>query len=143
MNCIIIEDDKLSARIIQEFVGKTSDLNLLYTFHSAVDAINAVSSDEDIQLIFLDIELPLMTGIEFLESLQERPQVIIISSKEKYAVEAFNYEVTDYLVKPITYARFYKAIERVRKRAQVKDGLDKMGKDEIFIKKNSTLVRLK
>ena len=55
MNCIIIEDDKLSARIIQEFVGKTSDLNLLYTFHSAVDAINAVSSDEDIQLIFLDI----------------------------------------------------------------------------------------
>ena len=84
-----------------------------------------------------------MTGIEFLESLQERPQVIIISSKEKYAVEAFNYEVTDYLVKPITYARFYKAIERVRKRAQVKDGLDKMGKDEIFIKKNSTLVRLK
>jgi DNA-binding LytR/AlgR family response regulator len=143
MNCIIIEDDKLSARIIQEFVGKTSDLNLLYTFHSAVDAINAVSSDEDIQLIFLDIELPLMTGIEFLESLQERPQVIIISSKEKYAVEAFNYEVTDYLVKPITYARFYKAIERVRKRAQIKDGLDKMGKDEIFIKKNSTLVRLK
>jgi DNA-binding LytR/AlgR family response regulator len=143
MNCIIIEDDKLSARIIQEFVGKTSDLNLLYTFHSAVDAINAVSSDEDIQLIFLDIELPLMTGIEFLESLQERPQVIIISSKEKYAVEAFNYEVTDYLVKPITYARFYKAIERVRKRTHIKEGFGKMGKDEIFIKKNSTLVRLK
>ena len=143
MNCIIIEDDKLSLRIIEEFVTKTADLNLLETFNNAVDAINLLGEDNNVQLIFLDIELPDMTGMEFLESLKISPQVIIISSKDKYAVDAFDHEVTDYLVKPISYARFYKAIERARKRFQMRNGLDKIGKDEIFIKKNSTLVRLK
>jgi len=143
MNCIIIEDDKLSLRIIEEFVTKTADLNLLETFNNAVDAINLLGEDNNVQLIFLDIELPDMTGMEFLESLKISPQVIIISSKDKYAVDAFDHEVTDYLVKPVNYARFYKAIERARKRFQMRNGLDKIGKDEIFIKKNSTLVRLR
>jgi DNA-binding LytR/AlgR family response regulator len=143
MNCIIIEDDKLSLRIIEEFVNRTTELNLIETFTNAVDAINGLGKDSDVQLIFLDIELPDMSGMEFLDSIDISPQVIIISSKDKYAVDAFNYEVTDYLVKPITYARFFKAIERARKRVQVRNGLDKIGKDEIFIKKNSTLVRLR
>jgi len=143
MNCIIIEDDKLSLRIIEEFVNKTADLNLVDTYSNAVDAINLLGKNENIQLIFLDVELPDMSGMEFLESIKVTPQVVIISSKDKYAVQAFNYEVTDYLVKPITYARFYKAIERARKRMQMRNGLDKIGKDEIFIKKNSTLVRLR
>ena len=102
MNCIIIEDDKLSLRIIEEFVNKTSELNHLESFTSAVDAINALESETNVQLIFLDVELPDMSGMEFLDSLELTPQVIIISSKEKYAVDAFNYEVTDYLVKPIS-----------------------------------------
>jgi DNA-binding LytR/AlgR family response regulator len=143
MNCIIIEDDKLSLRIIEEFVNKTSDLNLVHTCSNAVDAINLLGQERDVQLIFLDIELPDMSGMEFLESVNISPQVVIVSSKDKYAADAFNYEVTDYLVKPINYARFYKAIERVRKRQQMRNGLDKIGKDEIFIKKNSTLVRLR
>ncbi len=143
MNCIIIEDDKLSLRIIEEFVNKTAELNLVETYNNAVDAINSLNRDSNIQLIFLDVELPDMSGMEFLDSLKISPQVVIISSKDKYAVDAFNHEVTDYLVKPINYARFYKAIERARKRHQVRNGLDKIGKDEIFIKKNSTLVRLR
>jgi DNA-binding LytR/AlgR family response regulator len=143
MNCIIIEDDKLYLRIIEEFVNKTAELNLVNTFSSAVDAINQIGKESNVELIFLDIELPDMSGMEFMESLEIEPQIIIISSKEKYAVDAFNYEVTDYLVKPINYARFYRAIERARKRMQTRSGLDKIGKEEIFIKKNSTLVRLK
>ena len=140
---VIVEDDKLSLRIIEEFVNKTADLNLLDSFSNAVDAINMLGQNDDIHLIFLDIELPDMSGIEFLGSIKVVPQVVIISSKDKYAVEAFDYEVTDYLVKPITYARFFKAIERVRNRQQIRSGLDKIGKNEIFIKKNSTLVRLR
>jgi DNA-binding LytR/AlgR family response regulator len=143
MNCIIIEDDKLSARIIEEFINRTSDLNLVETFTNAVDAINLLGKEHDVHLIFLDIELPEMSGMEFLDSMKNRPQVVIISSKEKYAVDAFDQEVTDYLVKPVNYARFYKAIERARKHHQMKNGLDKIGKEEIFIKKNSTLVRLR
>ena len=142
MNCIIIEDDLLSRRIIEEFVNKTNELNLSASFDSAVEAINYLQGENDIDLIFLDIVLPEMSGMEFLESLTDPPQVIIISSKGTYAVDAFDYEVVDYLVKPITYARFYKAIQRVRSRFQ-KDKLDKIGKEEIFIKKNSMLVKLK
>jgi DNA-binding LytR/AlgR family response regulator len=142
MNCIIIEDDPLSVRIIQEFVRKTTDLNLVHTFSNAIDAINILQTDESIELIFLDIELPEMSGLEFLDSIKEAPQVIIISSKGLYAADAFDYDVADYLVKPISYARFYKAIQRARKRLE-KDKLDKIGRSEIFIKKDSTLVRLK
>ncbi len=144
MNCIVIEDDKMSMRIIEEFIAKTSELTHIHSYSHAVDAINALEKETNVELIFLDIELPDMTGMEFMDSLQEfKPQIIIISSKDKYAADAFNYEVTDYLVKPIKYVRFYKAIERARKRIQMRDGLDKIGKEEIFIKKNSTLVRLR
>ena len=73
MNCIIIEDDPLSIRIIEEFVNKTDELDLLASFGSAVDAINYFQRDNDVDLIFLDIELPEMTGMEFLASLSNPP----------------------------------------------------------------------
>jgi len=142
MNCIIIEDDELSVRIIEEFVNRTAGLNLLYSFGSAIEAINTIREEEDIHLILLDIELPEMNGMEFLDSLENPPLVIIISSKDKYALDAFEYNVVDYLLKPLSYARFYKAIEKARKIYQ-RDIIDKIGKEEIFIKKNSMLVRLR
>ncbi len=140
MNCIIIDDDLMSRRIIEEFVNRTDQLNLLSSYENAVDAINAFSTEEDIDLIFLDIEMPEMSGIDFLETLTNPPQIIIISSKDKYALDAFNYDVTDYLLKPISYSRFFKAVNKANVRFKNKvDPRD----DEIFIKKNSALVRLK
>jgi DNA-binding LytR/AlgR family response regulator len=140
MNCIIIDDDLMSRRIIEEFVNRTDQLNLLSSYENAVDAINAFSTEEDIDLIFLDIEMPEMSGIDFLETLTNPPQIIIISSKDKYALDAFNYDVTDYLLKPISYSRFFKAVNKANVRFKNKvDTKD----DEIFIKKNSALVRLK
>src|SRR4030066_487067 len=140
MNCIIIDDDQMSRRIIEEFVSRTDQLILLSSYENAVDAINAFNGDEDIDLIFLDIEMPEMSGIDFLNSLTNPPQIIIISSKEKYALEAFNYDVIDYLLKPIVYSRFFKAINKANVR--FKNKVD-YREDEIFIKKNSALVRLK
>ena len=140
MNCIIIDDDLMSRRIIEEFVNRTDQLHLLSSYENAVDAINAFNSEEDIDLIFLDIEMPEMSGIDFMETLANPPQIIIISSKDKYALDAFNYDVTDYLLKPISYSRFFKAVNKANVRFKNKvDPKD----DEIFIKKNSALVRLK
>lgn len=142
MNCIIIDDDKLSRRVIEEFINKTDELKLVGSFKNAIDAINTISKDVNIQLIFLDIEMPEMNGIDFLNSMKVPLQVIIISSKEKYAIEAFNYDVTDYLLKPIAYSRFYKAVTKALKRqGQTKQDADDKG--EIFIKKGSSLVRIK
>ena len=140
MNCIIIDDDEMSRKIIEEFISRTDQLRLLASFENAVDAINVFSSDEDVDLIFLDIEMPEMSGIDFLETLTNPPQIIIISSKEKYALDAFNHDVTDYLLKPISYSRFFKAINKANVR--FKNKVDSK-EDEIFIKKNSALVRLK
>ena len=141
MNCIIIDDDKLSCRVIEEFISKTDTLTLLNTFNNPVDAINAFRAEIEIDLVFLDIEMPEMSGIDFLDSLTSAPQVIIISSKEKYALNAFEYDVTDYLLKPVQYGRFYKAVSKALTRYN-KGKFDAKG-DEIFIKHNSSLVRLK
>ncbi len=130
----------MSRKVLEEFIGRTEQLNLLNSYENAVNAINAFNTGEDVDLIFLDIEMPEMSGIDFLETLQNPPQIIIVSSKEKYALDAFNYDVTDYLLKPVSYSRFFKAINKANVRFKNKvDTKD----DEIFIKKNSALVRLK
>ncbi|PRZ00066.1 LytTR family DNA-binding domain-containing protein [Marinilabilia salmonicolor] len=144
MNCIIIDDDKLSIKIIEEFVGRTEGLHLTGSYSSAVEAINSLNQPdaEKVDLIFLDIEMPEMSGIEFLESLDIIPQVVIYSSQEKYALESYEYDVTDYLLKPVQFGRFIKAVNRARERFDKKESPVKES-TEIFIKNNGSLVRIK
>ncbi len=142
MNCIIIDDDEMSRRVVEEFINRTDFLDLKNSFSNAVEAINYIKQDEDVHLIFLDIEMPEMSGIDFLNTLLTPPQVIIISSKEEYAIQAFDYSVTDYLLKPITYARYFKAVSKayeIFNKGRANVDVEK----EIFIKKNSSLVRIK
>ena len=140
MKCIIIEDDELSRKVLEEYIRKTDHLDLVASFHNAIDAINHLGHDTKIDLVFLDIELPQMSGVEFLESLQLTPQVIITSSKEQYAIKAFDFNVTDYLLKPIRYPRFYKAVDKAFKMEKLYE-VNRID-DEIFIKKTSTLIKL-
>jgi len=141
MNCIIIDDDKLSRRIIEEYIKKTESICLAGSFNNATEAINFLRNDEPIDLIFLDIEMPEMTGIEFLGSLTNIPQVIIVSSKEKYALNAFDYDVTDYILKPVSYPRFIKAIDKAIERYNKQTSPN--GRDCIFVKRNFSLIKLK
>ncbi len=142
MNSIVVDDDKMCRVLIEEFIGKSEGINLTGSFSNAIDAINAIRMNDSIDLIFLDIEMPQMTGIDFLNSLDNPIQVIIISSKEKYALNAFDYDVTDYLLKPITFSRFNKAVDKALTRYK-REKLSSESKDEIFIKKGSSLVRIK
>jgi len=128
--------------VVEEFIDRTDFLNLTRSFTNAVEAVNYLKQGEEVQLIFLDVEMPEMSGIEFMNSLSLPPQVIIISSKEKYAIQAFDYSVTDYLLKPITYARFFKAVSKAYETFNKGRSLADTDK-EIFIKKNSSLVRIK
>jgi DNA-binding LytR/AlgR family response regulator len=128
-------------KITEDFVKKTESLHLLHSLSNAVDAINVLNSNENIELIFLDIEMPEMSGIDFLNALSNLPQIIIISSKDKYAIDAFEYDVTDYLLKPFSYSRFCKAVSKAQERKE-KSRMHSKG-DEIFIKHNSSLVKLK
>ncbi|MCW3807708.1 LytR/AlgR family response regulator transcription factor [Plebeiibacterium marinum] len=145
MDCIIIDDDKFSTKIIAEFVEKTEELDLIGTYDSAISAINDLNknSSKGIDLIFLDIEMPEMSGLDFLKSINVLPQVIIYSSQEKYALESYEYNVTDYLLKPVNYTRFLKAINKVKEQREKRDELARSNSDEIFVKNNSSLVRVK
>jgi DNA-binding LytR/AlgR family response regulator len=142
MNCIIIDDDKLSRKVVEEFIQKTESLELTGSFSNAPDAIQFLKQNDQTNLIFLDIEMPDMSGIDFLDTMKKVPQIIIMSSKGKYALNAFEYDVTDYLLKPIQYARFYKAIDKAMNRMQ-RNSIAAPENEEIFIRKNSALVKLK
>ncbi len=139
MNCIIIDDDKLVRMQIEKFAEKSKILKCLASFESAVDAI---SSDEinEADIIFVDIEMPEMNGLEFIKSLPHNPIFIVISGKDDYAIEALNLNAIDYLLKPVDFTRFMQAVNKAKKFIEKSNEKDKKG---IFIKDGSTtLIRL-
>jgi len=142
MDCIVIDDDKLSRIVLEEFIDKTKDLQLRASFASSIDASNYLSNGNRTDLLFLDIEMPEMNGIDLLDSLKIIPQVIITSSREKYALQAFDFDVTDYLLKPITLSRFFKAVNKAKER-HISSSFHAGSSNEIFIKKGSSLVKMK
>ncbi|HDP76043.1 MAG TPA: response regulator transcription factor [Bacteroidales bacterium] len=143
MNCMLVDDDEMSRRLIEDYASRVDFINLVRTFSNPIDALSFLQNqNDDVHLVFLDIEMPEMSGIDFLETSSSKPQVVIISSKEKYALKAFDYSVTDYLLKPITFPRFFKAVSRAYERYnQLRSPFD--DDREIFIKKNNTLVRIR
>ncbi|NRT11739.1 LytTR family DNA-binding domain-containing protein [Flavobacterium sp. 14A] len=113
MKCVIIDDEPLAVDLIKEFVSKVEALDLVYTFNNAIDAI-AVINQNPVDLIFLDIEMPHFSGIDFLNAIDKKPLIIFTTAYENYAVEGFNLGAVDYLVKPIPFNRFLKAVTRAQ-----------------------------
>ncbi len=142
MNCIIVDDDKLSCKILEGYVSKFSSLNLVGCFSDSIEARNSITKRHDIELIFLDIHMPEMDGFDFINSLDFPPNIIIVSSAAEYAIKAFDFNVVDYLLKPISYGRFCKAIDKTIRYFARKE-VSSTGDEEIFIKKGSSLVKLK
>ncbi len=111
LNCIIIEDDPIQRAINSKLATNHPDLNLIGAFWNAIEAKKCLSINK-IDLLFLDIEIPLVNGFALLDSIIEKPQIIFISSHEEYALKAFNYNATDYIKKPVTLERFNIAVKR-------------------------------
>jgi DNA-binding LytR/AlgR family response regulator len=142
MNCIIVDDDKVSCKILEGYVSKSSSLNLIGVFNDSVAARNVFTKRQDIDLIIIDIEMPELNGFDFIGSLDTPPNIIIVSSAEEYAIRAFDFNAVDYLLKPVTYGRFLKAIDKTIRYFARKEATN-TGDEEIFIKKGSSLVKLK
>jgi DNA-binding LytR/AlgR family response regulator len=143
MNCIIVDDDKLSCKVLEGFVNKSTLLHLIGTYSDSISARNELTRRHDIDLILLDIEMPEMDGFDFIGSLESPPNIIIVSSGERYALRAFDFNVVDYLLKPVTYSRFCKAIDKTVRYFSRKEPSATTGEEEIFIKKGPSLVKLK
>jgi DNA-binding LytR/AlgR family response regulator len=112
INCIAIEDEPLALNKIKGFIGQVDYLNLLEGFSNAVDAIGFLKKNP-VDLIFLDIRMKGLSGIQFLESIQLKSKVIITSAYDAYALRGFELDVADYLLKPFTFERFLKSVEKV------------------------------
>lgn len=112
INCIAIEDEPLALKKIKEFIEQVDFLSLLAGFDNAIEAIGFLKKNS-VDLIFLDIRMKKLSGIQFLESIQIKPKVIITSAYDEYALKGYELDVVDYLLKPFTFERFLKAVDKV------------------------------
>ncbi|HLK98074.1 MAG TPA: LytTR family DNA-binding domain-containing protein [Hymenobacter sp.] len=111
LRCLIVDDDPFSIQVVENCILSTPFLSVVGSHESAVQAAEVLRS-QTVDVLFLDVEMPLMSGIDLLRTLQNPPLVVLITSSKHYAVEAFEHDVVDYLVKPISYGRFLKAAQR-------------------------------
>jgi response regulator of citrate/malate metabolism len=113
IKCIIVEDEPLAVKVLSDYIAQTPFLELQGAFKDAIQATDYLRQ-HDTDLIFLDIHLPKLKGMAFLKTLTHPPAVIITTAYHQYAVEGFNLNVTDYLLKPFEFERFLVAVNKVR-----------------------------
>jgi two-component system, LytTR family, response regulator len=136
INCIIVEDEPLAAEKLEGFVNEISFLNLLQSFENGIDALSFVKTNR-VDLVFLDIQMPKFSGIQFLEALTERPQIVIVSAYDQYALRGYEFSVTDYLLKPYSFDRFVQAVDKVMDKHKLKtqsQSSTKVQDDILFVK---------
>jgi DNA-binding LytR/AlgR family response regulator len=136
---IIVEDLQAAADFLKKFCEKSGIIEVQAHFLNAEDAL-VYLSENLVDLIFLDVEMPGASGFDLMDRLVYTPQVILTTSKTEYAYDAFQYNVTDYLKKPFTYQRFLEAVQKVEKKKEEDDST--ASNDHIFIKADGKLIRL-
>lgn len=117
INCLIIEDEPLAAEVLQDYIGQVSFLNLTGTAGDAITALDMLQPDE-VDLIFLDIHLPKLKGIDFVKMLNHPPQIIITSAYHDYALQGYELNILDYLLKPVEFNRFVSAVNKARRQLE-------------------------
>ena len=135
LNCVIVDDSSLQRMVITKLVKNHTNLYLVGDFSNANEAKNCMIV-HNIDLIFLDIEMPVINGFDFIDGLKVKPQVIFITSKAEYALRAFDYDATDYLQKPIQLERFNASVKRAVDSHMLKRENQEEEGEHIFIKSN-------
>jgi DNA-binding LytR/AlgR family response regulator len=132
---LIIDDEPLAIKVIENYLKEFEDVQVVQTFNNALDALNFLK-DENVDLIFLDINMPLLDGLSFIQVLEDKPEIVITSAHKEFAVETYELDVLDYLVKPISFPRFVKSINRAKKAINGKKHLvhDLHDRPHIFVK---------
>ena len=144
MNCIVVDDSQIARETLKSLIEQFSFLTLVKECKNPVEAFNYLKSNP-VDLVFLDVEMPGMSGIELVKNLEKRPIVILITSKQDYAVEAFELNVADYIVKPVTLPRFTMAVSKAKELFDNKDQIVEANEKEkgyIFVRCNSILTKI-
>ena len=145
ITCIIIEDQPPAQRILQKFINDVDFLALQATFSDALEALQFLKANK-IDVLFLDIHLPKISGIDFIEILEEKPKIILTTAFSEYALKGYELDVVDYLLKPFSFERFLKAVTKVNQ-LNTDDSTstsmnDRVTKDYTFIKSGHELIRI-
>jgi DNA-binding LytR/AlgR family response regulator len=143
INCIIIDDEPLARKGLKEYIADVDFLNLVGEFDNALKAAELISRGE-VQLLFLDIQMPKITGLDFFKTLQNAPPVIFTTAYPQYAMEGFEVNALDYLVKPISFDRFFKALLKAKEYYEVRETNIKEADigEYFFIKADNKLVKI-
>jgi len=112
LNCLIVDDEPPAHKILENYIGKMSSLALIGNCYNAIEALNFLH-ERKVDILFLDINMPELSGLELLKTLQNPPIVILTTAYSEFALESYEFGVTDYLMKPIRFDRFLKAVNRV------------------------------
>jgi two-component system, LytTR family, response regulator len=145
--CLIVEDEPLARNLLIEYVKKVSFLKLVKACSSPMEALDVLRTNT-IDILFLDIQMPEITGITLLKILQKKPMVILTTAYSEYALESYELDVVDYLLKPITFDRFLKAVDKATQRINTpaQQGVEKSSpeatEDFVFVKDGTKLVKI-
>ncbi|WP_425422077.1 LytR/AlgR family response regulator transcription factor [Phaeodactylibacter xiamenensis] len=112
LRCVIVDDEPLAIQLLSDYVRKTPDLELAEVFSNPIEALQYLQGQTDL-LLFLDVQMPELTGIQVMKILNQRLPVILTTAYEQYALQGYEHNVVDYLMKPISYDRFYQAVQKV------------------------------
>ncbi|WP_330746432.1 LytR/AlgR family response regulator transcription factor [Chryseobacterium sp. CP-77] len=141
-NCIIVEDEPIAAEILENFILRDQELNLVGKCADAVYA-SSLLSIHDVDLMFLDLHLPVVKGFDFLRKVKNPPFVIVTTAYHQYAVEGYELDITDYLMKPIPYDRFLTAIDKFKHLMEAEDALLEVSeRDFIFLNSGKKKVKI-
>jgi two-component system LytT family response regulator len=146
IRCIAIDDEPLALELLEDNISKVPYLELVASFDNALDALKFLQG-QSVDLIFLDIQMPGLTGLQFIKSITHNPMFILITAYEKYALEGFELNVLDYLVKPVSLDRFFKACNKAQEQYQLKQNSKELGAvasqlDYIFVNVDYSLLKV-
>ena len=144
LNCIIADDEPIARQILENYIDALPYLNLVASCKNAFEVLG-ILQEKEIDILFLDINMPKLSGLSLLKTLQKRPNVIITTAYPEYAIEGFELSVTDYLVKPFSLERFMQAVQKVNKKAVIKTTTviqEKETTNSIFVKSDKKIIKL-
>jgi len=144
LKCIIVEDEVLAQDVLKSHLARLGSLELVGIYRNALEAEAALASQE-VDIMFLDIRLPGMTGLQFLSGLKDSPLVVLTTAYAEYALESYEFNVIDYLLKPISFERFSRAVGKIldnRLFSAAAKEADPFSGDHIFIRSNSKFFRV-
>ena len=143
ISCVAIDDEPIALEVLEEYISKTPSLELLKTFTDGFKAIDFIKENK-VQLIFLDIQMPQITGIQLLKSLPDPPLVIFTTAYSNYAIEGFNLNAIDFLLKPFEYDRFLKAVNKASEYISYRDRAAEAVNSSgfIFVKSDYQIIKI-